>query len=154
MRFMHDPGNRHVFQPSVFVESFHVSHIPTSAGPLLSLIHHFSSIMSTASDAMCWHPRINAKVNEETKGVEWFAQGCGPLVARQSDTLGLHRKEIGSRGNESGPSDVRITIHRWREVGYHSLQGVMNTAELLCNMTTGCRSHTNSSRVLYVGGDN
>lgn len=33
-----------------------------------------------------------------------------------------------------------ITIHRWREeVGYHSLQGAVNTSEPLCNTTTGCR---------------
>lgn len=30
----------------------------------------------------------------------------GLLVARQSDILGLHRKEIGSRGNERRPCDV------------------------------------------------
>lgn len=47
-----------------------------------------------------------------------------------------------------------ITIHWWREVGYYSLQGVMNTAELLCNMTTGCKSHKKPNRVLYVGGSN
>lgn len=83
-----------------------VSHIPTSVFPPLFLIHHFSSMMSTAPDAMCWHPQINAKVNGKTKGVKWFARGCGLLLSRHSDTLGLHRKEIGSRGNESRLCDV------------------------------------------------
>lgn len=103
---MHDPWSRLVFQPSVFVDSFHVSHIPTSVSPPLSLIHHFSSMMSAAPDAMCWHPHINAKVNGKTKGAKWFALDCGVLAAQQSDTLGLRRKEIGSRGNESRPCDV------------------------------------------------
>lgn len=35
------------------------------------------------------------------------------LAASQSGTLGLDRKEIGSRGNESGPCDV---IYYYRSV--------------------------------------
>lgn len=73
---------------------------------LFFLIHHLSSMMSRTPDAMCWHPHINAKVNGKTKGGKWFAQGCGLLLSRHSDTLGLHRKEIGSRGNESRLYDV------------------------------------------------
>ena len=32
--------------------------------------------------------------------------GLWELLARLSDTLGLHRKEIGSGGNGSGPGDI------------------------------------------------
>lgn len=96
-----------------------------------STFSNFSSMMSTLPDAECWHPHINAKVNEETKGVKWFAQDCGFvgrlimavwLVAQQSDTPGLHKEETESSGNESRQCDAIYLsfIDFWLEVVYHS----------------------------------
>jgi len=42
--------------------------------------------------------------------------GLWELVAQQSDTLGLHKKEIGSRGSKSGPCGVIYSdrsVERW-----------------------------------------
>ena len=42
----------------------------SALSPPLSLIFYSPSVMSTAPDAMCWHPQINAKVNGKTKGAK------------------------------------------------------------------------------------
>lgn len=68
---------------------------------------------------------------------------------------GYTGRKLDLEGTKAGCMMSFIIVNWWREEGYHSLRRTVNAAELLCNMTTGCRSHKpKQGRVQDVGGGN
>lgn len=130
LQFMHDCGNRMSgCLTAICVGCWLISFTSASHSSHSFLIRRFSSMMATAPDAACWRTHINAKVNRKAKKVKWFGRTGG--ISCSQIPRGYTGRKLDLEGTRAGHMMSFITADWWREVGYHSLQRTVHTAELL-----------------------